>query len=405
VCKRGSGHVFSPGGARRSASKRASRTDLPVQLDFDPDWNVYVINPDGSGELRLTDDEAIDSSPAWSPDGKAIVFHSTRDGYPEIFTMDAATGGQVKNLQGDESGETPSWARSSASRLPAETAAANDGAIDFVSQLGRGQDLDLYSLELAGGQPEPLVEETPGDARDVTRSPDGARIAFSSGFGSRSDIYVSSDGESPIRLTSTDSTEAEATWSADGQAIAFSSNRDGDPDIYAMAANGRGQRKLVESKAGDYEPAWSPDGMQIAFSSDRDGDEEIFVVNADGSGLRQLTENSRPDSRADWSPDGTSIVFTGGREESAEIFTMDSEGSSEVRLTENAALDFDPAWSADGTRIVFTSDRGFREFYRDTFNQRIGSFGYELWVMNADGSGLRRVTRNELMDAYPAWAP
>ena len=398
--------AWSPSGSK-IAFARYVRSDLPVQLDLEPDWNIHVMNPDGSGEARLTEDKAVEVAPTWSPDGKRLAFQSTGDGYPEIFTMTAADGSRVANLQGDESGETPSWSAGSGAKLPATRRPADTaGSIDFVSQLGRGQDVDAFSMTLTGERPTPLVEETPGDVWDVARSPDGTRIAFSSGRNDRLDIYVSAaDGAAPLQLTRSRADDREPTWSPDGATIAFTSNRDGDYDIYIVNADGSGQRRLVDGEAGDYEPDWSPDGRTIAFTSNRAGDDEIFVVAADGGAVRQLTENNRRDGEADWSPDGARIAFTGDRGDVGEIYLMAADGRGETQLTANAAMDVEPAWSPDGSRVVFVSDRGFREYYRNEFNLDFGSFGYELWMMNADGSGLRRLTRNQLLDASPAWRP
>jgi Tol biopolymer transport system component len=398
--------AWSPNG-RKIAFARYVRKELPVQLDFEPDWNIYVVNPDGSGEVQLTEDKAVEVAPTWSPDGKTLVVQSTDDGYPEIFTMPAADGSRVANLQGDESGEAPSWSRGSPARLPATGSPADtSGSIDFVSQLGRGQDLDLFSLTLAGGKPEPLVEDTPGDAWDVARSPDGTQIAFSSGREDKLEIDVAgAGGAARLQLTHNEANDFGPTWSADGKTIAFASDRDGDYDVYAIGAGGRGERKLVDTQGADYEADWSPDGGAIAFTSDRDGDDEIFVVQAEGGPLRQLTDNEALDGEADWSPDGTTIAFTSDRDGLGEIYVMGADGGGEARLTENAAIDYAPAWSPDGGRIAFTSDRGFREYYRDTFNLEFGSFGYEIWVMNADGGGLRRLTVNEFSDSDPAWRP
>jgi Tol biopolymer transport system component len=133
-----------------------------------------------------------------------------------------------------------------------------------------------------------------------------------------------------------------------------------------------------------------------------DGNREIYVMNADGSGQRRLTRNPADDASPAWSPDGSRIAFDSSRNGipvcdvlrcssgNSEIYVMNSDGSGQRRLTRNPADDEAPAWSPDGRKIAFMS-------YRD------GS--YEIYVMNADGSGQRRLTRGSDADEDPAWSP
>ncbi len=87
-----------------------------------------------------------------------------------------------------------------------------------------------------------------------------------------------------------------------GGLIAFTSGRDGNAEIYLMAADGSGQRRLTRNPPANFAPAWSPDGRRIAFTSFRDGNAEIYVMAADGSGQRNLTRNKADDGSPAWSP-------------------------------------------------------------------------------------------------------
>ena len=86
------------------------------------------------------------------------------------------------------------------------------------------------------------------------------------------------------------------------------------------------------------------------------------------------------------------IAFSSDRDGNGEIYVMDADGSNLTRLTNNPANDgfFGVAWSPDGTRIAFVSER---------------DGNWEIYVMNADGSGLSRVTDNLAVDQNPAWSP
>ena len=135
-------------------------------------------------------------------------------------------------------------------------------------------------------------------------------------------------------------------WSRDGRTIVFVSWRDGNGEVYAMDADGSSPRNLTQDPAKDVRPAWSPDGRRIAFVSRRDGNSEVYVMNADGSGKRNLTRDRASDDYPTWSPDGRRIAFLRGR------------------------LHGNPV-----------PGRDVRRWYL-----------YHLYVVNADGSGLRRLT-------------
>jgi len=182
--------------------------------------------------------------------------------------------------------------------------------------------------------------------------------------------------------------------------IAFTSDRDGNREIHVMNADGSGQRRLTRNPAEDVSPSWSPDGRTIGFTSDRDGNFEIYAMNADGSGQRRLTRNPADDGLPAWSPDGRTIAFPSDRDGNFEIYAMNADGSGQRNLTRNPAGDFlFAAWSPDGRRIAFTSDRDGR------CDTQLCPANFEIYVMNADGSGQRRLTRNSAEDVSPVWSP
>lgn len=173
--------------------------------------------------------------------------------------------------------------------------------------------------------------------------------------------------------------------------IAFVSDRDGNPEIYAINADGSGERRLTNHPGNDYAPAWSPDGSKIAFYSERDGNAEIYVMNADGSGVTNLTNDLAADYAPAWSPDGKRIAFHSHRFlGSARIFVMNADGSGVLRLTDPTFDDWSPVWSPDGKQIVFNSSRGPK---------------LDIWLMNADGSGMKNLTNYPADDWWPDWSP
>ena len=197
-------------------------------------------------------------------------------------------------------------------------------------------------------------------------SPNGRSIAFASSRGKENtEIYVMDvDGDNLRRLTNHTSQDGHPSWSPDGHSIAFFSNRDDNEDIYVMDASGDNLRNLTNHSAWDGGPSWSPDGRSIAFSSERDGNEEIYVMDVDGGNVRRLTNHTSQDASPSWSPDGRSIAFFSLRDDdpetaeiNPEIYVMDADGGNVRRLTSHIAWDFAPSWSPDSRFIVFYSNR------------------------------------------------
>ena len=279
---------------------------------------------------------------------------------------------------------------------PTVTPTAVGGRIAFQSV--RDGKFEIYVMNADGSDVIRLTDNEFGDEQPAW-SPDGRHIAFRSARGGNIEIYVmNADGSGVVRLTDNDFYDWEPAWSPDGQRIAFRSDLDGDFDIYVMNTDGSGVVRLTDNDTYDTTPAWSPDGRRVAFHSERDGDFGIYVMNADGSGVVRLTDNDSYDTSPAWSPDGRRIAFTSNRDDPdplddkhvMNIYVMDADGSDVVRLTGNVSWNDAPTWSPDGRRIAFASDR---------------DGDGEIYVMNADGSSVVRLTDNDSYDWDPAWSP
>jgi Tol biopolymer transport system component len=161
-----------------------------------------------------------------------------------------------------------------------------------------------------------------------------------------------------------------------------------------LAAGAVGCVLLLTGCGGSGSPA-----DEIVFVSSRDGDYAIFGMNADGSSQGRLTdERGDPSTEGGvqfqtdpaWSPDGTKIAFASAREGSFDIYVMNADGTGTKRLTSSDANDQGPTWSPDGSRIAFARS----------------SDGGHVWVMNADGTDVHRLTDDHLTaEGEPAWSP
>jgi Tol biopolymer transport system component len=203
------------------------------------------------------------------------------------------------------------------------------------------------------------------------------------------------------------------TWSPDGRRIAYTVYRYPafwvPSEVYVMNADGSGQRNLTEAWGRELFPIWSPDWRRVAYivnpcSGVRGtctGITQIYRMNADGTGRRRLARGvtyrqisgqfvSEYRATPTWSPDGRSIAFVSDRTGSAEVYVMSADGSGQRRLTRHAKPK-ELAWSPDGRMIAFGSHA--RGGPRD------------VYVMNADGTGLLNLTPGPGGGEALSWSP
>ena len=191
-----------------------------------------------------------------------------------------------------------------------------------------------------------------------------------------------------------------------------------------MDADGGNRRRLPiaaggKSSVSNYSPAWSPDGTRLAFTrssstatSDSGWRIDVYVVDLDGTNLRRLTSSGAAYGPT-WSADGRRIAYLevvgrAGSSESHRLHVVNADGSGDHTLLAASratwapgghALIWPPTWSPDGRRIAFS--RATR--YRATDPPWTA---FEIYVINPDGTGLRRLTRTTVpYNISPAWSP
>jgi Tol biopolymer transport system component len=188
-----------------------------------------------------------------------------------------------------------------------------------------------------------------------------------------------------------------------------------DPfDIYTANADGSGLQRLTSYGVYTAEGTLSPDGHTIVFTSLKDGDLDIYTMNVDGSEVRRLTTAVGYDGGAFFSPDGKQIVYRAYhptdstelddyrtllaqhivRPSKMEIWVMNADGSNQRQVTKLGGANFAPYFTPDGKRIIFSSN------YR---NPHSGNF--DLYLVNLDGSNLEQVTTSPEFDGFPQFSP
>lgn len=224
---------------------------------------------------------------------------------------------------------------------------------------------------------------------------------------------------------------AEAYFSADGKQLIFQSTRDGRgcDQIYSMNVDGSNLR-LISTGTGRTTCAYFvPNGKRILYSSTHLGGKDcpprpdfskgyvwaiypsfdIFTARTDGSDLKRLTTTPEYDAETTISRSGK-LVFTSMRDGDLDIYTMDANGRNVRRLTHELGYDGGPFWSYDGKQIVYRAHHPQtpkdKADYTSLLKQNlIRPSVLEIWVMNADGSNKRQVTRNGKANFAPFFFP
>jgi TolB protein len=184
--------------------------------------------------------------------------------------------------------------------------------------------------------------------------------------------------------------------------LTFSSDRDNErmkgpigdreiKEVYIGDYDGANQRRVTATKSLNITPVWAPDGRAIAYTSYRRGYQDIFVSFI-FEGRLETPAGGSPNKQnylPVYSPDGSRIAFTSNRDGNPEIYVMNRDGSNVRRLTNNPMIDVTPTWSPTGTQIAWVSDR-------------TGS--PQIYIMSADGTGQRKITSGGYCDR-PTWSP
>ena len=255
----------SPSNDTAPASRAPAWSPAGQHIAFESDrsgnWDVFVMQYDGSHVDTLTTDPAEDRQPAWSPDGSSIVFVSDRSGSPDLYTVDIGTrqATRVAEIEGAEG--FPAW--------------SPDGEwIAFTRELDG--EFDVLRVRVSDGYTEELLA---GETRDVW-----------------------------------------SRWSPDGSQLLFFSRRDDheDDEVYVLDMQTRDATRVTHREGHDFCPAWSPDGAHVVMVSvEADGSRSLVFRDLQGTQLAQLAGEFHRLSEPDWSPDGRWVAFSARRDEAS----------------------------------------------------------------------------------------
>lgn len=277
--------------------------------------------------------------------------------------------------------------------------------------------LSLFSVATDGSNLTRLTSRK-GGVGDASWSPDGSKLVAGCARNPERPPWeicvMNADGSGFTQLTRHGGFSLAPAWSPDGTKIVYATSKGGDfLRLYVMNADGSGKRLLARNRSGtDYtDPQWSPDGGTIAFAIVKGGetmrafDSSIALIDAaDGGNLRRLTSPRGADElNPNWSPDGASIAFEVNRlfnVRQSDIWLMSADGSGKRQLTKTPVYETYPTFSPDGTRIAFAGDRDNRKLS----TERLGR-SFEIYTMATDGSDVTRVTNNRRPDLFPDWQP
>ncbi|HLM62413.1 MAG TPA: winged helix-turn-helix domain-containing protein [Pyrinomonadaceae bacterium] len=340
-------------------------------------FDVYV-KLIGAGEpVRLTSGEPDEINPVFSPDGKSIAFVRVFPTHNEI-TMIPALGGAERVIYDRASYASISFSPDGNSLAAAE--------LDLLTN-----ETGIYTINLLTGEktrltmPEaPVVDHTP------RFSPDGKLLAFIRYFSSfkREIFVVPATGGEPRQITADDVRIYGLAWYANSESLFFTSFREVNQlNLWRVSINGDAPQMIATGSKNLNDLAISPDGKTIAFVEEAT-DENIWEIAPEQS-LRPLIRSTRADHSQQFSPDGTKIVFASERTGNYEIWLSNADGKNQRQLTDSQGSAGSPRFSPDGKHIAY-----------DT--QIAG--GSDIYVVSVNGGIPRRLTENAKNNSLPAWS-
>jgi Tol biopolymer transport system component len=301
----------------------------------------------GTGRItQLTSGEWLDTNPVWLPDGRTLLFVSTRGGGRDVYSIRLSAAGEAEG----------------------EPQRLTSGANALTISLSR----DGTVLAYASYTPSANVWSVDIPAEGVASVADATQVTF--GAEKIEKVVLSPDGE----------------W------LAYDSDRHGQADIWKMRLPSGTPEQVTRSPNHEFVNDWSPDGQELLYHAIRDGQRDVFVVSADGTRTETVASTPADEQHAGWGPDGNTVIYDLSpaaralNEWEAHIVTRARRGSpwnAPRQLTKDGSSD--PKWSPDGRLIAYCVNEQLRVIAPDGSAQRV-------LVDGRSSSGLE--------PAYPIWS-
>ena len=430
---------------RDSKVPRHSKSNFVVRQSTE----IYVVRPDGSGLRRVTHDDEYAGSPAWSPDGRSLVFYTAPaaemfrlvsvrrlGGTTQLESVNVKDGQRRVLTTGAGEKFSPRWL--TADRIGYAGATA-EGGIDFASAAGGavtagargvfrhpGWSRDGKRMVFQRDAPETWPPHHAWRSLDERFSL--LRVGVFASYSPTGDRRVSNDKTranalNAILLMNADGSKAREifsaegknamgpTWSHQGDRIAFALgiffqaiNGPQLGDIATIDPDGGHFTVLTDGKANYAMPSWSGDGKHIVYRRAGPNGNALEIVDVETRAQRVLTTGLAHYSQPGWSPVSDVIQFTTDLDDDYEIYTIKADGTGLTRLTNTPRHDAHASWSRDGQWIAFSTGRGGFKDETPLRQANPQSYG-EIAVMRADGSDVRVLTDNPFEDGTPEWIP
>ena len=261
-------------------------TQIAYVSKYTGNKEIHAIDFDGHNATQITTNRSINLSPAWSPDGRSIVYTCFKRRNPDLYFIERSSKNEKLFIGSAGLNAAPAW------------------------------------------------------------SPDGRKLAFMMRKGGSSEIFmINRDGSNLVQVTHTPHYEASPTWSPDGKKLAFVSDRTGSPQIYIMNLSSKKMHRLTFHGSYNASPDWSPRGDRIVYCGRLDRRFDIFTIRGDGSENLMLTSEAGNNEDPVWSPDGRYIAFSSTRMGDPHLFVVNANGTNPRQLTRNEGGETQPSWS------------------------------------------------------------